>query len=223
MSENIMEMRKNNLGGEDLLLNNTVSISGFIDKEFEFSHKVYGENFYSTTVRVSRKSGVLDYIPIILPEIFIKEYLNADVTDKFVVVTGEFRSYNAQDENQKCHLSLFVFATKIDFFEEGEFFENEIQLKGYLCREPVFRVTPNGREIADVMLAVNRKCNRSDYIPCIFWGRNARIVAEMQVGDKLDLYGRVQSRKYVKNYSEEVSEEKVAYEVSVQYFAKLEK
>ena len=221
MSENIMEMRKNNLGGGDLSLNNRVSISGFIDKEFEFSHRVFGENFYATRVRIMRKSGVDDYVPVIVPEILIKEHLNHLVKDKFVIVKGQFRSLNVQDENQKSHLNLFLFAKSFEFFEEGEFFENEIHLTGYLCKMPVFRETPFGRQIADVMLAVNRRCNKSDYIPCILWGRNANIVKEMQVGDKIELCGRVQSRTYLKHSEELPPEEKVAYEISVQYFSKL--
>lgn len=214
MLDNI-KIRESNLGGENLSLNNNTSISGYIDKEFEFSHRVNGQKFYATTVRVMRLSGVYDNIPVIVSETLIGEGSNECMTDKFVKISGQFRSLNVYDEEQKSHLKLYLYAKIFEILEEKEFFKNELHVKGYICKKPIFRITPLGRRIADVMLAVNRDCNESDYLPCIFWAVNAYIVSDLQVGDKIEIFGRVQSRNYIKKHSEEFFEEKVAYEISV--------
>ena len=140
-----------------------------------------------------------------------------------VYVTGQFRSYNRHEE-KKNRLVLSVFARELEFIEEEreEYKSNEIYLDGFVCKEPIYRKTPLGREIADLLIAVNRSYGKSDYIPCICWGRNARFASGFEVGNHVEIWGRIQSREYVKKISDSITEKRVAYEVSVSKVERLE-
>ena len=194
--------------------NNQVTIAGKIVSDFEFSHEVYGEGFYMVDVRVERLSDSIDIIPLMVSERLLD--VNGDYKGMYIMVNGQFRSYNRHEE-RKNKLVLSVFAREIDFVDEiGENTKsNQIYLDGYICKEPVYRKTPLGREIADLLLAVNRPYGKSDYIPCICWGRNARYASNFEVGARCAVWGRIQSREYMKKISEEELEKRIAYEVSV--------
>lgn len=188
--------------------NNILYISGTLAEPLVFSHSVLGEGFYEGKIQTKRLSNEVDILPITISE---RLCANMKVGDKISVI-GQFRSYNKQDET-KNRLMLTVFVREIvqnDTFEP----KNHINLVGYICKEPIYRTTPFGREIADILLAVNRAYNKSDYIPCIAWGRNARFVAELQVGEKIEIAGRVQSRNYQKKTETEIIN-KTAYEISI--------
>lgn len=199
---------------DKILENNQASIVGEIVSEFQYSHEVYGEGFYMVEVSVNRLSNFADYIPLMISERLIdttKSYIGQKV-----YVTGQFRSYNRHEE-VKNRLVLSVFVREIEFIEEetDEMKSNQIMLDGYICKEPIYRKTPLGREIADLLVAVNRSYGKSDYIPCICWGRNARFASRFQVGTHVQIWGRIQSREYVKKISEDQVEKRIAYEVSV--------
>ncbi len=199
---------------DKLFENNQVSMTGEIVSEFSYSHEVFGEGFYMVEIAVNRLSDYADYIPLMISERLIDT--EQDYRGQLVHVTGQFRSYNRHEE-RKNRLMLSVFVREIEFPEEVEEGEktNQIFLDGYLCKEPIYRKTPLGREIADVLLAVNRSYGKSDYIPCICWGRNARYAAGFEVGSHIRMYGRIQSREYVKKLGEDEAERRIAYEVSV--------
>jgi len=197
------------------LENNLVSISGKILTTPAFSHEVYGESFYTMNVSVQRLSDSYDIIPVMFSERLVAP--EDFVIGFFVIVEGQFRSYNNFNSADGHKLMLTVFAREITLSEEevdGKH-PNEIVLNGYVCRKPMYRTTPFGREIADVLIAVNRSYNKSDYIPCIAWGRNARYANNFTVGDNIRVWGRIQSRSYQKRVSETESEERIAYEVSI--------
>ena len=198
--------------------NNQVTISGEIVSEFVFSHKIFGEGFYLVDVSVQRLSDTQDIIPVMVSDRLVD--VNVSCVGSSVRINGQFRSFN-KHEDDKARLVLSVFASDIEFAEipDSAHDANNIYLEGYICKEPIYRKTPLGREIADVLLAVNRPYGKSDYIPCICWGRNARYAASFTVGEKCAAWGRVQSREYMKKLGEEQVEKRVAYEVSV---AKLE-
>lgn len=196
--------------------NNKVTLSGEIVSNFEFSHECYGEGFYTTTLASERLSGQKDIIPIMVSERLAD--VKANWVGRFAKISGQFSSYNKHEGN-KNHLIISVFATgfgvHIEEFD-GEFkSENHIFLDGYICKPPIYRKTPLGREIADILLAVNRPYRKSDYVPCISWGRNACFANGLEVGTRLRIKGRIQSREYIKKISETKSETRVAYEVSV--------
>ena len=202
---------------DKVIENNRVSIVGEIVSDFRYSHQVYGEGFYIVDVAVSRLSELSDVIPLMVSERLV------DVTEscigRLVETSGQFRSYN-RHEGVKNKLILSIFVREMQFIEEEEIPEeqartNQIFLDGYVCKPPVYRKTPLGREIADILVAVNRPYGKSDYIPCIAWGRNARYASTIEVGGHLQIWGRVQSREYTKKISEEQVEKRVAYEVSV--------
>ena len=199
---------------DKLFENNQVTMIGEIVSEFEFSHEVYGEGFYLVDISVSRLSDSVDYIPLMVSEILV------DVTQSYIgetiSVSGQFRSYNRHEE-KKNRLILSVFVRELEFVDEIEddIKSNQIYLDGYICKEPIYRKTPLGREIADLLVAVNRSYGKSDYIPCICWGRNARYASSFEVGSHVEVYGRIQSREYIKKIGEEQTEKRVAYEVSV--------
>ena len=199
---------------EKTIENNKVSVIGKIVSDFTFSHEVFGEGFYLVDLEVNRLSDQADVIPLMVSERLV------DVTENYqgctVEATGQFRSYN-RHEGSRNRLVLSVFVREIHFMEEFTDYTktNQIFLDGYICKEPIYRKTPLGREIADVLLAVNRSYGKSDYIPCICWGRNARFASGFTVGCHIQIVGRVQSREYVKRISEEEVEHRVAYEVSV--------
>lgn len=197
--------------------NNQVTLSGEIVSNFEFSHEIFGEGFYITHLEVQRLSEEKDIIPIMVSERLVD--VKADWKGRFVKISGQFRSYNKHEENKKrLILSVFVreFEDVTETRKEFEFYEdNKIFLDGYICKPPIYRKTPHGREIADVMLAVNRPYGKTDYIPCIAWGRNARFADSLEVGTRLRVWGRIQSREYVKRIGEDEIEKRIAYEMSV--------
>ena len=199
---------------DKLFENNQVSMMGEIVSEFRYSHEVFGEGFYMVDIAVNRLSNYADYIPLMISERLIDT--EQDYIGQLIHVTGQFRSYNRHDE-KKNRLVLPEFVRELEFLDEIDEDEktNQIFLDGYICKEPIYRKTPLGREIADVLLAVNRSYGKSDYIPCICWGRNARFAAGFEVGSHIQMYGRIQSREYVKKISETETERRVAYEVSV--------
>ena len=191
--------------------NNKVYLRGKVISKPVFSHEVFDEKFYEINLQVPRLSEFNDVIPVTVSERFFD-------TTKFeigeeIAVKGQFRSYNKQEGN-KSKLVLTVFVREICEIDES-LNPNVIELVGYVCKPPVFRTTPFKREICDVLLAVNRAYNKSDYIPCITWGRNARYVKNFEVGEKIELTGRIQSREYQKKVSDDIVENKVAYEISV--------
>ena len=204
---------------DKIIENNQVTIMGKVATEFSFSHEVFGEGFYMVEVEVKRLSNSEDRIPLMISERLID--VTQDYTGEYIMVHGQFRSYNRHEE-QKNRLVLSVFVREISFMEEEPdgTKTNSIWLDGYICKEPIYRKTPLGREIADLLLAVNRPYGKSDYIPCICWGRNARYASGFEVGEHVQLLGRIQSRDYVKRISDTETEKRVAYEVSV---SKLEK
>lgn len=204
---------------DKIIENNQVTIMGKVATEFSFSHEVFGEDFYMVEVEVKRLSNSEDRIPLMISERLID--VTQDYTGEYIMVHGQFRSYNRHEE-QKNRLVLSVFVREISFMEEEPdgTKTNSIWLDGYICKEPIYRKTPLGREIADLLLAVNRPYGKSDYIPCICWGRNARYASGFEVGEHVQLLGRIQSREYVKRISDTETEKRVAYEVSV---SKLEK
>ena len=194
--------------------NNQVTISGKIASGFNFDHETYGEKFYIVYVNVQRMSDACDIVPVTVSNRLID--ISEDYTGQFVSVTGQFRSYNKVDGKKRI-LMLSVFAQEFEIFEEDVEINNDnyIYLDGYICKEPIYRNTPLGREIADLLLAVNRPYGKSDYIPCICWGRNARFAGNLEVGTHILLSGRIQSRDYIKRYADGKEEERTAYEVSV--------
>ena len=194
--------------------NNQVTIVGTVDSEFTYSHEVFGEGFYMVEVEVKRLSNSEDRIPLMISERLID--VTQDYTGEYIMVHGQFRSYNRHEE-QKNRLVLSVFVREISFMEEEPdgTKTNSIWLDGYICKEPIYRKTPLGREIADLLLAVNRPYGKSDYIPCICWGRNARFASAFEVGEHVQVVGRIQSREYTKKITETETQKRVAYEVSV--------
>lgn len=198
---------------KETLENNQVTLVGEIVSGFTYSHEVYGEGFYTLEVATKRLSGNIDTIPVIVSERLVD--VSGDYRGKSVYLAGQFRSFNRQEENKK-RLMLYVFAREFMFLEqEAEADEqNQIFLEGYICKNALYRKTSQGREIADVMVAVNRPYGKSDYIPCIIWGRNAQYIANFPVGTRVQLWGRIQSRAYIKRFNENEAEERVAYEVS---------
>ena len=192
---------------------NFAILSGKIVGEFKKSHQVEGENFYEFKIQVDRLSKIKDIIPVTISErtLMSKKYKAGD----FVRIVGEYRSYN-KVFGDKSKLILHFFAKEIEMSEEIDC-ENEVRLLGFICKEPIYRKTPFDREICDVLLAVNRtNYHKSDYIPCILWGRNARFVANQNIGSKVEVVGRIQSREYSKTLENGQTETKTAYEVSCQ-------
>lgn len=200
--------------------NNHIILVGKVTSDKKFSHEIYGEKFYIFNLSVPRLSGNADIIPITISERLLE--LEDLEMNKKIIVEGQFRSYNSY-ENDRNRLVLTVFAKEVKFVENQEeeievskdFISNEVILNGFICKKPIYRQTPFGREIADILLAVNRAYSKSDYIPCIAWGRTARFCENMEVGTEVKLVGRVQSRQYEKKHEDGTVENKVAYEVSV--------
>ena len=166
---------------DKLIENNQVSIVGEIVSDFRYSHEVYGEGFYMVDVAVSRLSNFADYIPVMVSERLID--VSQDMEGQYVYITGQFRSFNRHEE-KKNRLVLSVFAREMELLSDAddESASNQIFLDGFICKESVYRKTPLGREIADLLIAVNRSYGKSDYIPCICWGRNARFASGFEVG-----------------------------------------
>lgn len=198
---------------ESYIANNRAEVMGIVSDEPVLSHEIYGERFYTFTLEIPRLSGVSDNV-----KVMVSDRLLVDVpviVGEPVEIDGQFRSYNSY-ENGDNRLILTVFAKDIRSAEEAEDKNpNSLYLNGFICKPPVYRTTPFGREITDILLAVNRSYNKSDYIPVIAWGRNARFCKNMSVGDNIKVWGRIQSRVYQKHLSEDEVVEKTAYEVSV--------
>ncbi|MDY3928688.1 MAG: single-stranded DNA-binding protein [Clostridia bacterium] len=193
--------------------NNLAQVCGVVEDELKFNHEIYGEGFYTFTLRIPRLSGTSDKI-----KVMVSDRLLADVPVKigdFLEITGQFRSYNSYEESGN-RLILTVFAKDIAIGDPDLCKNpNSLYLNGYVCKSPVYRTTPFGREITDILLAVNRTYNKSDYIPVIAWGRNARFCKGFKVGDNVKIWGRIQSRDYQKKVSEDETITKTAYEVSI--------
>ncbi len=199
---------------DKVIENNQVTVMGEIISDFSYSHEIFGEGFYMVDVKVQRLSESFDVIPLMVSERLLD--VTADYKGMYICVNGQFRSYNRHEE-RKNRLVLSVFAREVEFVDQIEESSktNQIYLDGYICKEPIYRRTPLGREIADVLLAVNRPYGKSDYIPCICWGRNARYAGTFKVGERCAVWGRIQSREYMKKLDEENVERRVAFEVSV--------
>ena len=198
---------------DKVIENNQVTIMGKIASEFFYSHEIYGEGFYMVDVEVERLSDSTDLIPVMVSERLLD--VNQDYTGQLISVSGQFRSYNRHEE-KKNKLVLSVFAREIEFIDQVDenTKSNQIFLDGYVCKETVYRKTPLGREIADLLIAVNRSYGKSDYIPCICWGRNARFASSFEVGEHVQILGRIQSREYIKKITDTESQKRTAYEVS---------
>ncbi len=198
--------------------NNFVKLGGVVASELELSHEIYGEKFFKFFMEIDRLSGVKDRIPVIISERLI------DTQDfsigKLVLVEGQYRSYNQVLDSGKSKLILSVFVKEITTEDLDEKIKtvNELVLIGCICKPPIYRKTPLGRDIADVLVAVNRAYNKSDYIPCILWGRNAKFCQSLGIGTNVRLEGRIQAREYEKKYEDGTVETRVAYEVSVSKF-----
>ncbi len=192
--------------------NNRVSLSGTISEECTFSHEVYGEGFYIFKMDVRRLSDKDDILPVTVSERLID--VNSLKKGMYVNVKGQLRSYNHYSGN-KNRLILTAFAREISLDEESLQNPNEIFLNGFVCKKPVYRITPFGREITDLLIAVNRSYGKSDYIPCIAWGRNAKFAGSLEIGTNIELWGRIQSRTYQKRLDDDRVEERTAYEVSI--------
>lgn len=198
---------------ENLFENNQVTLVGEVATGFQYSHEMFGEGFYTFEVAIERTSSFVDYIPVIVSERLID--INTDIRGAFVFVNGQYRSFNKHEE-ERSKLILSVFAREIEVLDSNDYeLVNMVFIDGHVCKEPVYRKTPLGREITDLIVAVNRGYGKSDYIPCICWGRNARFAQAFEVGTHVQICGRVQSRPYLKKISDTEVEERVAYEVSV--------
>ena len=194
--------------------NNKVYLYGEIASEAKFSHEVYGEGFYEFFVKVMRLSGQADILPVTVSE----RIMTSDMkVGDAICALGQFRSYNKL-EGGKSRLMLTVFIRELLDSQPGKN-PNSIVLSGYICKPPVYRTTPFNREIADLLIAVNRSYNKSDYIPAIAWGRNARFVRNLTVGDRVALSGRIQSREYQKKQPDDSFVTMTAYEVSISKLA----
>ena len=192
---------------------NSAILGGVVLSPPIISHKSYGETFYCFSMGIDRKSGYRDVIQIIVSErlIWNVEFNPGD----YIRIQGQIRTYNEEQEG-KNKLNVVVFSREFQLCEEEDFeYENIIKLEGFLCKKPLARISPLGREICDIMLAVNRMYNKSDYIPCIAWGRNAGYAGSLEVGTKIKVTGRIQSREYRKRDEEGEVTVKIAYEVSI--------
>ncbi len=214
-TENFLEVVENESIEKLFTEFNKAYICGIVEKNLQFSHETMWDCFYITRVKVTRLSGTIDFIPIMVSYKLVND-VNASLEGKWVEIAGQFRSYNYEGEDGKRHLQLFLFATGINIYDENqETIESLVEanmlfLDGYICREPVYRTTPLGREITDLLIAINRPYGKSDYIPCIAWGRTAQWASRLEVGNRVQLYGRIQSREYKKQ-----GEVRVAYEISI--------
>lgn len=198
-------------------INNNITLAGVVEKEPKYSHEVLGEGFYVFLLKCSRTSGNKDTLPVMISDrlVDIREIKVGQV----VTVSGQIRSFNRHIDDVKCKLILSVFARELEILAQDatELEEdiNTVALDAHICKLPVYRCTPKGREIADILVAVNRPYGKSDYIPCIVWGRTAKFVGHLPVGTHIEMTGRFQSRPYTKKISEDEIENRVAYEVSV--------
>lgn len=201
---------------QDKFAKNKILVGGYVDSAPEFSHRVHGEGFLSFNIQVPRLSEKADVIPITISERLIN--LEEIFIGRKIIVEGQIRSYNFfVEEENKNKLVISVFATEIELCREDEKINNinRVVIDGFICKKPVYRKTPAGREITDILVAVNRAYNKSDYIPAISWGRNARFAKDFDVSNNIKITGRLQSREYQKKVSETEYITRVAYEISV--------
>lgn len=194
----------------ELLSNNKVFLCGTIKTEPKFSHESFGEAFYEIQLSVKRLSNQDDLIPITISDKLLTKEM---VVGTNLAIKGQFRSYN-KVEDGKSKLMLTVFVREVIEYNET-MNPNIIEITGFICKEPTYRTTPFKREICDVLIAVNRAYNKSDYLPCIAWGRNARFVKNLEIGKKVNLVGRIQSREYQKKLENGEIITRTAYEVSI--------
>lgn len=204
---------------ENVITSNKIYVEGKIASKPEFSHEMYGEGFYSLVIEVFRLSEAVDLLPVTVSERLI-DGLDVSV-GRNIIIEGQLRSYNKYTDGGN-RLILTIFARDISFTDERTKNPNQIYLDGYICKKPVYRTTPFGREITDMLIAVNRPYNKSDYIPAIAWGRNARFSEKLNVGDHVRIWGRIQSREYQKKLNEGDVLTKTAYEVSISKMEKVE-
>lgn len=198
---------------------NIVNLRGELGEELAFSHEIFGEKFYSAKIKIHRLSDTYDILPITISERLLQEIdLNKN---NLVDVVGQLRSYNKNIDNRN-KLVLTVFARELNLVKKEAKDPNSIFLDGYICKDPIYRKTPLGREITDLLVAINRPYNKSDYIPSIVWGRNAKFAKNLEVGDRVQMWGRVQSRDYEKKLEDGTIEKRVAYEVSISKIKKLD-
>ncbi len=199
---------------DHLVKNNEVTVVGKVIGDMSFSHKVYGEGFYTFDIEVPRLSDSVDKLPVTISERLLPAV--GELLGETVEILGQFRSYNQYDEGRN-RLILTIFVLELKIVEEPEInrSKNNIFLNGFVCKSPVYRTTPFGREITDLLVAVNRSYHKSDYIPCISWGRNARYAQHLKTGDNIMLWGRIQSRTYQKKLENGETIARVAYEMSV--------
>lgn len=195
--------------------NNNVCVVGRLASGFKFDHEVYGEGFYSAYIEVERISKEKDILPVMVSERLLD--MSKDYCGKRAAIKGQFRSFNQYGDSGKRKLVLNIFALEIEVLGDSDEREdeNEICLDGYICKPPVYRETLFGREISDLLIAVNRSYGKSDYIPCICWGRNARFASRLKVGNRVKVWGRIQSREYIKKLSETERETRMAHEMSI--------
>lgn len=204
---------------ENEINNNNITLIGVVEKEAEYSHEVFGEGYYIFMLKCLRTSGNEDVLPVMVSDRLtdIKEIK----VGQAVAVLGQIRSFNKHTDNMKSKLILTVFAREFEVLTQvSEEFNTNINtnivvLDAYICKPPIYRCTPKGREIADILVAVNRPYGKSDYIPCIAWGRNARFAGGLEAGEHIRIQGRFQSREYTKKISDSEVETRIAYEVSV--------
>lgn len=197
--------------------NNKATVSGTIVSEPTYNHESFGKKFYQMYISVLRDSGTPDIIPVIIPEFLLLEP-GEKYTSRQCKIKGRFQSYNKKNETGRNHLELYLFARRVDFSPEMFPMREQINnlfVDGFVCKEPIYRRTPLGREITDIIVAVNRPYGKSDYIPCIAWGSNARLAYNFKVGAKIRIGGRIQSRRYQKTYDDDFIQIKTAYEISI--------
>ena len=198
---------------------NIVNLRGELEEELKFSHEIFGEKFYNAMIKIHRLSDTYDVLPITISERLLEEVNLKE--NNLVDLSGQLRSYNKNIDN-KNKLVLTIFTREIKDASGESKDPNSIFLDGYICKEPIYRKTPLGREIADLLVAINRPYNKSDYIPSIVWGRNAKFAKKLKVGDRIQMWGRVQSRDYEKKLENGEVEKRVAYEVSISKIKKMD-
>ena len=200
---------------QKIIETNQATIIGAVDSTFEYSHEVFGEKYYTLHVLANRLSGEYDRIPLTISERLID--ITQDYSGEIIKVTGQLRSYNKHISETKSKLIISVFVRDLEFMDEqpDATNSNTIILDGYLCKNPIYRKTPLGREIADVLLAVNRPYGKSDYIPSITWGRDAKYISSMGIGTRVKVIGRLQSREYIKKLTDTEEEKRTVYELSI--------
>lgn len=189
---------------------NVVCIAGEIISDFEFSHQFNEKKFYKCKIKITRNSGAADVIPVMTPGHLIDP--KTDYTGIRAIIVGSYHSRKVFSGG-RMRLELFVFAKDVIWANTAD--ENLVLLKGVISKSPIFRKTPKGRSITDIMLIVKREGGKTDYIPCVAWGENAMLASQLDVGTEVRIEGRIQSREYQKRLSESCSILKMAYEVSI--------